>query len=134
LITRILVHYEQTVRVRVGDQGGGCGECARVYWYTMSKQSGYECKALEDEGRNPLTSYVAAAALLGEESRFEKCPLNDRAKQYCLHIEAGWLLRTCNRPTRPPDRGFNEKQHSTDVHSPDPSPRVCMNIQPEDTR
>jgi len=28
------VHYEQTVR------GGGCGECVRVYRYTMSKQSG----------------------------------------------------------------------------------------------
>ena len=47
------VHYEQTVREEdaasvhgytgtlcANSQGGGCGECARVHRYTMSKQSG----------------------------------------------------------------------------------------------
>ena len=48
MCTGTLVHYEQTVRQLVQGQGGGCGKCARVHWYTgtrvhwctMSKQSG----------------------------------------------------------------------------------------------
>jgi len=30
----------QVIRGLVKGEGGGCGECARVHWYTMSKQSG----------------------------------------------------------------------------------------------
>jgi hypothetical protein len=50
---KMLVRYEQTVREEdaasvhgytrtlcANSQGGGCGECARVHWYTMSNQSG----------------------------------------------------------------------------------------------
>ena len=40
---RVLVHFEQTVRLSWPaertwpGQGGGCGACVRVYWYTVSE-------------------------------------------------------------------------------------------------
>jgi transcription elongation regulator 1 len=41
----------------------------------------------EEGGDNPLTSFVAAAEVLALDPRFEKCPLNERAAQYCAHVE-----------------------------------------------
>jgi transcription elongation regulator 1 len=37
--------------------------------------------------KNPLTSFVAAAALLGDDPKFERCPLTERASQYVQHVE-----------------------------------------------
>jgi transcription elongation regulator 1 len=40
----------------------------------------------DDEDGTPLTSFVAAAEVLSHDPRFEKCPLNERARLYCEHI------------------------------------------------
>jgi len=53
-----LVHYHgQTVRERVKGYGGGCSEFAQVHWYTMTKQSGNECRS-----QGPPASDVARGA------------------------------------------------------------------------
>ena len=36
------VRYVQAGRNEWPGQGGGCGECVRVHWYTVCKQAGNE--------------------------------------------------------------------------------------------
>ena len=52
------VYCEQAVKLRrCGNewpgQGGGCGECVRVYWYIGSLRAGSEVEAVKCLGSKP---------------------------------------------------------------------------------